>query len=306
MPLHIPTPLIASRTLSVKTGRSIWLKMEAMQPSGSFKIRGIGLACEAYARRNAKRFISSSGGNAGIAVAYAGRQLQVPVTVVVPQTTSEKAKALVRLEGADVIVHGASWNEANAFALSMVGEDDAFLHPFDDPLLWQGHGTLVDEVASYGLKPDAVVLSVGGGGLFCGVVEGLRRNGWGDVPIIAVETQGADSFAQSLRKDRRVELSSITSVATSLGAKRIAERAFVLAKEHPLQSVVVSDRAAVSACLNFLDDHRVLTEPACGASLAVVYGDLPNLASFNTVLVVICGGVTATLAQLQEWSRKLS
>jgi L-serine/L-threonine ammonia-lyase len=299
--LHIPTPLIESRPLSTRSSKSFWLKMEAMQTPGSFKIRGIGLACQEYARRGAKRFISSSGGNAGIAVAYAGRRLQVPVTVVVPLTASERAKALIRLEGAEVIVHGASWNEANALALSMVGKDDAFLHPFDNPLLWRGHATLVDEVAASGLKPDAVVLSVGGGGLLCGVVEGLQRNGWSDVPVIAAETQGAESFALSLKENRRVELPAITSIATSLGSKQVAERAFALAKEHPIHSVVVSDQAAVSACLQFLENHRVLTEPACGASLAVAYDCPPAIASFDKLLVVVCGGVTATVEQLRAW-----
>jgi len=80
-PLHIETPLIESRPLSACSERRVWLKMEAFQPSGSFKLRGIGSACQEYARRGAARFLSSSGGNAGIAVAYAGRQLGVPVIV---------------------------------------------------------------------------------------------------------------------------------------------------------------------------------------------------------------------------------
>ena len=103
-----------------------------MQPPGSFKIRGVGHACLTYYRRGARRFISSSGGNAGIAVAYAGRCLSLPVTVVVPETTSRRAQELLRMEGADLIVKGASWQEANTYAQSMVGPTDAFLHPFDD------------------------------------------------------------------------------------------------------------------------------------------------------------------------------
>src|SRR3970282_2783441 len=94
----------------------------------------------------------------------------------------------------------------------------------DDPLIWQGHSTRIDEVVRSGVKPEAVVLSVGGGGLLCGVVEGLCRNGWADVPVIAVETEGADSFARSVRSGRRVELAAITSIATSLGASRVCAR----------------------------------------------------------------------------------
>jgi len=121
MKLHIETPLLESRALSVSAGRPVWIKLDALQPPGSFKIRGIGHACETYLNRGAGRFVSSSGGNAGLAVAYAGRQLGVPVTVVVPETTSDKAKALLRLEKAEVRVEGASWQEANAFAQSLIG-----------------------------------------------------------------------------------------------------------------------------------------------------------------------------------------
>jgi len=302
--LHIETPFFESRALSIGAGRAIWLKLEAMQPPGTFKIRGIGLACQEYVRRGAERFISSSGGNAGIAVAYAGRHLSVPVVVVVPETTTDRAKALIQQEGAEVVVHGSSWQEANALALSMVKESDAFLHPFDDPLIWQGHASLVDEVVRSGVKPDVVVLSVGGGGLLCGVVEGLHRNGWIDVPVIAVETEGADSLAQSVRAGYRVELAAITSIATSLGARRICEQAFSWSKKHPFRSIVVSDRAAVSACQRFLADHRVVVEPACGASLAVVYDGAPELEEFKSVLVVVCGGVTATVEQLRKWLNK--
>jgi len=301
-PLHIETPLFESPTLTRDAGRTVWLKLEAMQPPGSFKIRGIGLACQEYARRGARRFISSSGGNAGIAVAHAGRRLSVPVIVVVPETTTDRAKDLIRREGADVIVHGLSWQEANALATAMVEESDAFLHPFDDPIIWRGHASLVDEVARSGVKPDVIVLSVGGGGLLCGVVEGLHRHAWNDVPVIAVETEGADSLAQSIRAGHRVELPAITSIATSLAAKRVCEQAFACSKTHPVRSIVVSDRAAVSACQRFLADHRVVVEPACGASLAVVYDDAPELEGFESVLVVVCGGVTATVEQLRAWS----
>ena len=90
--MFIETPLLESRALSERLGKSIWLKMEAMQPTGSFKARGISHACAVYKERGAERFVSSSGGNAGLAVAYAGRKLGVPVLVVVPETTSERAK----------------------------------------------------------------------------------------------------------------------------------------------------------------------------------------------------------------------
>jgi L-serine/L-threonine ammonia-lyase len=309
-PLHLDTPLVTSRPLGLATGRTVFLKLDALQPSGSFKLRGIGFAAQEYVRRGAQRLISSSGGNAGIAVAYAGRLLSVPVAVVVPETASERAKALIRQEGAEVMVHGASWQEANALAQSLVTGTDAFLHPFDDALLWQGHSSLIDEVVATCLnpgvttavKPDAVVLSVGGGGLLCGVAEGLQRHGWSDVPIIAVETRGADSFSQSVAAGSRVELAAITSIATSLGARQVCARALEWARRHPIHPVVVSDGAAVRACLTFLDDHRILVEPACGAALAAVYDPTPQLEPFESILVIVCGGATATVEQLLRWN----
>jgi len=300
MTLHIETPLVESSALSVTTGRSVWLKLDALQPPGSFKIRGIGQACETYLARGARRFVSSSGGNAGLAVAYAGRRLGVPVTVVVPETTTERAKELLQLEKAEVIVNGVSWQEANAFAQSLIGTSDAFLHPFDDPLLWQGHATLIDEVFRFGFKPDAVVLSVGGGGLMSGVVEGLHRNGWSDVPVFAVETTGAASFHAAVEAGHTVELEQITSIATSLGAKRVCEKAFQWSRQHSIHSVVVSDQSALNACERFLDDHRILVEPACGASLAVAYENAPELENFSNILVVVCGGATSTIDQIRE------
>jgi L-serine/L-threonine ammonia-lyase len=305
MTLHIETPLIESAAMSSASGapgQSVWLKMEALQPTGSFKNRGIGFACEEYARRGARRFIAASGGNAGIAAAYAARRLKVPMLVVVPETTSARALELLRREGAEVIVHGASFQEANAMAISLLGEADAFIHPFDDPLLWEGHASMIDEVARAGVTPDAVVLSVGGGGLLCGVVAGLRRNGWGQVPVIAVETEGADSLAQSMAAGERIVLPRISSIATSLGARQVAQQAFALSREHPVRSVVVADSAAVDACIRFMDDHRVVVEPACGATLAVAYDAAAGLKEFRNVLVIVCGGVTATVSQLRQWA----
>lgn len=300
--MFIETPLLESRALSERLGKSIWLKMEAMQPTGSFKARGISHACAVYKERGAERFVSSSGGNAGLAVAYAGRKLGVPVLVVVPETTSERAKHLIGMESAEVVVHGKSWDEANRFALASCTSADAFLHPFDDPLLWEGHATMIDEVARAGLTPDAVVLSVGGGGLLCGAVEGLRRNGWEDVPLIAVETEGADSYARSLAAGECVELEAITSIATSLGARRVCAESLLLAQKRPITSVVVSDRQAVAGCIELLNEHRVVVEPACGASVAALDSGVEPLRAARNILLIVCGGIGTNVDQLKRWS----
>ncbi|MFT3814391.1 MAG: pyridoxal-phosphate dependent enzyme [Acidovorax sp.] len=305
MAIHIETPVLASRAFSLRTGKEVRLKMEALQPSGSFKMRGIGHACEVYKARGARRFVSSSGGNAGYAVACAGRRLGTPVTVVVPDTTPERARHLIRSEGAEVLVYGASWMEANARALELMTPADAFIHPFDDPLLWEGHATMVDELARQGGRPDLVICSVGGGGLLCGVVQGLQRNGWGGVPVLAAETAGADSFAQAVRAGAPVLLPQITSIATSLGARQVCDRALELSQAHPIESVVVSDAEAVAACADVLLEHRVLVEPACGASVAALGSASAFLRGAASVVVILCGGVGVTARQLEQWSAEL-
>jgi len=162
----------------------------------------------------------------------------------------------------------------------------------------------VDEVAATGYKPDAVVLSGGGGGLLSGVVEGLQRNGWADVPVLAVETTGAASLHAAMQAGHTVALPRIASIAGSLGAKRVAEQALACTRRQPVHSHLVSDRAALQACERFLQDHRLLVEPACGAALALAY-DASAMARYPNVLVVVCGGATATLEQIQAWLRQV-
>jgi L-serine/L-threonine ammonia-lyase len=289
-PLHLATPLLESLPLGRAAGARVWLKLEALQPTGSFKIRGIGHACQVHAAQGRRRFVASSGGNAGRAVAYAGRRLGVPVTVVVPESTTARARRGIEDEGAHVIVRGASWLEAHEHARTLLAPDAAYIHPFDDPLLWEGHASLVREVLDAGLEPDVVVLSVGGGGLLCGVAQGLERAGRERVRIVTAETRGAESFQRAVQAGRVVELDAITSVATSLGARRVAEQALEVARRFEVVPRVVSDRQAVDACLRFADDERVLVEPACGAALALAYAGDDALRGARDVLLIVCGG----------------
>lgn len=305
-PLHHRTPLWESRPLSAQLGARVWLKLEAFQPIGSFKIRGVGHACQLALSEGARALVASSGGNAGYAVAYAGRQLGLPVTVVVPETTSGLMMERLRGEGATVIQQGASWDDSHAVALGLARRQEAaYIHPFDDPRLWEGHASLVREVREAAVRPDLVVLAVGGGGLLCGVLEGMHQAGWQEVPVCAVETEGADSFFRSVEAGRLVTLPGIASVATSLGARQIASRALAWTKSHRILPRVVSDRAAVGAVLRFADDHRLLVEPACGAALSAVYDRAEPLLGAETVLVVVCGGAGVTGQLLAQWTSRL-
>jgi len=304
-PLHSHTPLWESRPLSEALGARVYLKMEAFQPVGSFKLRGMGRACQNACSAGAARLISSSGGNAGYAVAYAGRRLGVPVSIVVPTRTSARARDLIRGEGAEVIEHGEAWDDAHAYATLLSARvGGAYIHPFDDPWAWAGHATMMHEAASDGISPEAVVVSVGGGGLLCGVARGMAEVGWSKVPILAVETRGADSFAAAAAAGRLVTLDSITSLATTLGARTVAPEALAWAGRREIIPWVVTDRSAVTACLRFADDHRVLVEPACGASLSAVYERAAPLLRSQSVLVVVCGGAGVTRDLLEQWDRQ--
>ncbi len=304
--IHINTPLIESLSIGKKLHAKVWLKIDALQPCGSFKARGIGFACQKYVKNGARALVSSSGGNAGFAVAYSGRRLNVPVTVVVPKTTQKRAIDLIEAEGAKVIVTGEDWAEAHAYAIELSKNEATYIHPFDDPNIWEGHASVIDEILNAGLTPDAVILSVGGGGLLCGVVEGLRRNNCKDVPIVAVETKGADSFYTACLAKKHIGIDNITSIATSLGAKKVAKRAFQLSNEHQIINHIVSDKEAVNGCYRLLEEHRIMVEPACGASLAAVDNGCGFLNNKQNIVVVVCGGVGVTISQLEEWSQNVT
>ncbi len=276
--------------------------MDALQPAGSFKIRGIGHLCEYYAHEGqAKCFVSSSGGNAGIAVSYAGQKLGIPVEVVVPKTSSPLMIDKIKSLGANVTVHGEDWNGADARVQAMLRENEgyAYIPPFNHPKIWDGHASIIREVAAEHIKPDVVIVAVGGGGLLCGIVQGLHEQGWNDVPVIAAETEGAASMAAALKAGEPVTLDSIETVATSLGAKRVCDQAIAWSERHEIISAVVSDKQALDACAHFANEQRVLVEPACGAALAAIKH------RYKSPLVIVCGGNGVSLDLVNAWSHNL-
>lgn len=303
--LHHWTPTLESMPLKMKTGKKIWLKMDCYQPVGSFKIRGMGRMCQYWLTHGKTHFVSSSGGNAGLAVAYAGRKLGVKVTVFIPSSSNPIYIDAIREQGATVRVEGTVWDEAHAAALKYAEEiNGGYIPPFDHPLIWEGNSSLIDEVVESGIKPEAVIVSVGGGGLACGVLEGMHRHGWQDVPLVTVETEGAASFAASVKANELITLPKIDTIATSLGAKRIAQRFFDWRHDHVIQPLTTTDQSAILACQAFANDHRVLVEPSSGAALSVVYDKRLELANYQSILVVVCGGIGISLDLLATYLKK--
>ncbi|KAF9359018.1 hypothetical protein BGX26_000345 [Mortierella sp. AD094] len=279
-PLHNPTPLMHSTELSRKTQTNIWLKLENLQPSGSFKIRGLGNMCQkAFLKHGSEaHLVCSSGGNAGLAVAYSGRQLGVKVTIVVPLSCSEFMMKKIQAEGAHVEKEGEAWDEADLRARAIVANDPhaVYIPPFDHFDVWEGNSSMIPEIKAQlgGVVPDAIICCVGGGGLMNGIILGCQEAGWSKVPILAVETHGANSFQQSVLAGELVTLPKITSIATTLGAKRVSSKSLELSLIHPVVPFAVSDAMAASACWKFLDSN---------------------------VVMIVCGGSNVHLDQLNEY-----
>ena len=262
-------------------GVNVFLKLENLQPTGSFKDRGISeMIIRAVHSRKVSKVICSSGGNAGHAVANAALKLDLPVDVYIPTTTKPYMIGKLKSKGANVIVYGDDWNAADELARSAVAADrDAlYVPPYDDPVIWEGHSTIVDEIAEqlHPVVPNKIVLAVGGGGLLAGVQQGVYRQGWiYNTDIIAVETQGTASFAKVAAGFPKIDYSAsidrIDSIATSLGAKKVTPGCLNNYCSLQTRSLVVSDRTAVAACRRFADDYNMLVEPACGAALSYAY-----------------------------------
>nr|XP_043881431.1 L-serine dehydratase/L-threonine deaminase-like [Solea senegalensis] len=314
--LHAATPVRKSLALSKVAGTSIYVKLESSQPTGSFKIRGIGYLCKAWAERGCERFVCCSGGNAGMAAAYSACQLGVPATIIVPIPTPNLTVEKMKDEGADVIIHGKAVDESIAYGQQLVENNPGwvFISPYDDPLIWEGHSSLVKELKEdMPVKPGAIALSVGGGGLLNGVVEGLRLVGWADVPVVAMETIGAHSLNAAIEAGELVTLPAITSIATTLGVARVSEQSMKLVKEHTVFPAVVSDQEAVKALEHFVDDEKILVEPACGAALASVYsgvikrlqGEGKLAQKLGPVVIVVCGGNNISIEQLSTLKKQL-
>ncbi|KAH8145549.1 uncharacterized protein LAJ45_10349 [Morchella importuna] len=307
----IRTPLLESNALSKAAGCRVFMKMDMFQPSGSFKSRGVGNLClkAVQSRPGPIRFYSSSGGNAGLAAVTAARMLGHEATVVVPETTTELMKAKIRVAGGEVISHGASWKEADDYIQGLLEMDDqgVYCAPFDHPDIWEGNATLIDEIIDdLGGSPDAIIASVGGGGLFCGIQLGLMGHGSPDVPILAVETEGAASLNAALQAGYHVTLPAVTSIATSLGARRVAAKTYELGQRPNVKSVVLSDAQAAMGCCRLMDDERVAVEAACGVSAAAIYYGLlgkvvPNLQPDSKVVLVVCGGSNISVDMLAAY-----
>ncbi|PNF37463.1 L-serine dehydratase/L-threonine deaminase [Cryptotermes secundus] len=318
-PLHFVTPLKYSKALSefIPGATELYIKLENCQPSGSYKIRGVGRLARKLKERGCQQLVSASGGNAGVAAAYASRIIDIPCTVYVPQSTEPACIKLIKDNGAQVKIVGSSYSMAEEIAIKEAENPGiGFLSPYNHAEIWAGNSTMMDELkVQLPSKPSTIVLSVGGGGLLLGVLKGLERLGWQDVPVVAMETFGAHCFNLSVKAKKIVALEKITSIAKCLGARTVAPHLLEILPHFNIISEVVTDAQAVRSCIKFADDEHILVEPGCGATLSAVYcgvleklqteGVLPHL-TMGPVVVIVCGGNSVSLSLLKEWAENFN
>lgn len=303
--LHVVTPTIPCRYLSTPTQR-VWLKLEYMQPTGSFQIRGAEHACAAEAAKGARRLLIASSGNAGVAVAYCARSLGLPCLVVVPEATGMLVKITLRNLGAEVIVRGRTLEDAQAVLQVLQAPGDGVIHPSGNPAMVDGYASLIREAKMQMPCPDAVVVSVGGGGLMSGVLQGMHRVGWNGVPLVACEVFGAHRLALAMAAEHPVLMPQLTSLASATGARCVSPDAFAWTSRHNVLSEVVTDLEAVRAVRCFADRYNRVMDPSCGAVLAAVERRRSaELDAARELLVVICGGVGTSYQDLAGMEQAL-
>ncbi len=284
-------------------------------------------------------FYSSSGGNAGLACVHAAVTMGCQATVVVPMSTTEFMIGKLRQAGAsDVVQNGASWQEADDYLRNTVmpdaeakGETAVYVPPFDAQDIWTANAGITKEIvrqigdtashypvtapsangvvgsASTVPNIDAIVCSVGGGGLFSGIMQGVEEFGLQNhTRVIAVETHGADALSQAVAKKEHVTLPGITSLATSLGARKVCSRAFEYGLRDNVTTVTLSDAEAIHACRRFADEEHYVVELACGVCPALCYNGqlrelIPGFNENTTVVIVVCGGSNMSFEIMEKY-----
>jgi threonine dehydratase len=293
------TPLEHSETLSKYLGTNVWVKLELFQKTGSFKVRGAFNKLLSLSAEERKRgVVAISGGNHAQAVAYASSVLDVDAVVLMPESTPQNYVEATKNYGATVDLQptiGIAFEKIKSYE----SEGRIFIHPFDDPLVMAGQGTLGLEIMEDLPGATDIIISIGGGG-FAGGVSTAVKAMKAEVRIWGVETIGADCMSQAIKAGHPVELAVITSIAKTLGAPSVSARTLALAQEHLEDVLVVPDEEAVKALKFILERLKVLTEPAASCTLAAALWLRDQFNSNSNLVLIFCGG-NLSLADLCKY-----
>lgn len=296
-----PTPVIRSAYYSQKTGANIFLKLDIFQPTHSFKVRGaLNAVLSLPEAQRQKGVITASQGNHGMGVIYAAKLSGVGATVYLGKNAAPSRVQALRELGGEVVLYGDSWDEANRRAMEVAAnEGKAFIHPFNDPNVMAGQATIFHELMQQIPSIDVVIASIGGGGLISGIISAVQAFS-STTQVFGVETIGADSMYQSVQAGTIVELPAITSIATSLGARRTEQTQFEIVNEYAKDVVAISDEMAVEAIIELLNEEKLLVEPAASCTLsALIQGQIQVKPDAN-VAVIMCGA-NVTLDDVLGW-----
>ena len=282
------------RTPVQQAGPRLWFKLEQTQYAGSFKTRGMFNQIVAAATRGvlpSAGIVAASGGNAGLAAAYAARELGVPAEVYVPSTAPAIKVSKLRKLGASVVQTGAEYAEAYAAAVEWAQASGAyFCHAYDDEDMVAGNGTLgLELLDQLPAGFDTVLVAVGGGGLIAGMIAALRTS---DVSVVAVEPTTSAALHAALEAGRPVDVPVSGVAADSLGARRAGEIAFELARNAAIRSLLVDDKAIVDARRRLWDDYRLVVEHGTAAAYAALTSGVYMPSPEERVVVLLCGANT--------------
>jgi threonine dehydratase len=289
-------PLERSPLLSQELGAEIHLKIETFKPTRTFKVRGaLNKIASLDERARARGVVAASAGSHAQGVAYAAWALGVSATVVMPNSVSPTIIGVCRAYGATVRLEGDVYDDTLALAGRIEADEGrTFVHPYADPLIVAGQGTIGLELLDDLEGIDAVIVAVGGGGLICGIGLALKASR-PDIRIVGVEPEGADAFGRSLRAGRPVELERPHSIADKLVAKSTHQMNVDLGREVVDDVVTVSEEALADATYEHLDRHSMLVEPSGAAPLAAVRSGRVSVAGQRAVLVVSGGNAAPPL-----------
>ncbi|RYG13042.1 MAG: threonine/serine dehydratase [Burkholderiales bacterium] len=280
------TPLmkLSGRQLGVDCAE-VWLKLEHLQISGSFKARGMYNKLLAH-DIPASGVIVASGGNAGIATAAAAKSLGVKCEVFVPTVSSPSKQAKLRELGAELVVTGAVYAEALEACVARQNETGALMtHAYDQPEVVAGAGTLAAEIEAQGGLPDSVLVSVGGGGLIAGVAGWFERR----ARVVALEPELAPTLFKAREAGQPVDVSVSGIAADSLGAKRIGAIAWAVTQAHVDDALLLTDESIRKAQLWLWKELKLAVEPAAALPLAALQSGAYVPGAHERVCLIICG-----------------
>jgi threonine dehydratase len=284
------TPCPYSETLSALTGARVFVKLENLQMTGSFKERGAAnLLLQLSPDERRRGVVAASAGNHGLAVAFHAARLGVSAVIVMPEWAPLAKVTAARRRGAEVVLHGDNFDEAYARAREIeAARDLVFVHPFDDPRVIAGQGTIGLELLEQVPGLDAVLVPVGGGGLLGGVALAVKTERPA-VQVIGVQAQEVPGMASALAAGTRVTVPAATTIADGIAVRRVGEHTFDLARRHADRVVTVAEEEIANAILLLLEIEKTVVEGAGAVPLAALANRRVALEG-RTVALVISGG----------------